>query len=160
MKKHRLEKITIGRGDAKTEYTLAADLMGKPRDLLTDADDVVYDDERLDCVVVREDLPEDETEANPVFRVGKGEEFALPSGRIFVRMRDKQPLEDLEQQLDAAGFSIERINAWAPYSGWVVAKSGRIIRALENVSRISTDLNAHVEPEMITTRHYKPSTRR
>ena len=61
--------------------------------------------------------------------------------------------------IERAGFRIERVNEWAPYSGWLTPASERAADALSEAATLARLLNVRAEPEMITARRFKPSSR-
>lgn len=155
MDRSESNKITVGRGRTKTVYTRVDGLVGKSRKRLSADDEVILDDEQFDQVIIRARTSESETEAMPVFRIGNTAEFAMPTGRLFVRIRNRAPLQDSREQIDKEGFRIDRINAWAPHSGWLAPKGHALKHALSKLSTMEGKLDADVEPEMIATRHFK-----
>ena len=116
------------------------------------------DEDTIGDEIAVADLPAG-NELLPVYQAGESGEYAMPSGRLFVRMMKRFRLIDRADDLERIGFRIDRVNDWAPHSGWIVADNGDASRALAMANRLSGMLDAIVEPELVSMRHFKPRNR-
>ena len=156
--------IRIGRGRRQTEYVRADDFVCKPSEQLTSDDDLVSSSDELGYAIVRQtndraaDYPDD-SPRRPVYRVGKTDAVAIPTGRLFVRLPKRNTLKNNADILDSLGMRVDAQNAWAPHTGWVVLKSGNVADAISRVDAVAERLDARVEPELLSVRKKRTSTR-
>jgi hypothetical protein len=159
------ETFRIGRGRRQTEYVRADDLVGKPRNQISSDDELVVSSEQLDCAVVRDtsDRLVDYSQPGsprPVYRIGKTNEVAIPTGRLFVRLPKHNTLESNTEILEGFGMRVDSQNSWAPHTGWVIPTSGNIAEAISQVEAVAERLGARVEPELVSLRAKRTSTPR
>jgi hypothetical protein len=92
-------------------------------------------------------------EVGPVYSVGPGGPLAVPSGRVFVRLRENLQASEQRDHFAAAGFEIESTPSYAPHAAWLRPAEGGVghaLRALPALERIPGVV--HVEPQMLLAR--------
>lgn len=144
--------LRIGSVRQQTEYTLADDLVGKSSEQLLPEDDVVIDLKQLDCIVVKDSAcgaMRRTKSARPVYRVGDTDSVVIPTGRLFVRLAADSRIDEKTDELKAFGLEIDKLNLWAPNTGWVRPSDNDVARALAEIDDVATRLVAHVEPELV-----------
>lgn len=94
----------------------------------------------------------------PVFSAGKEGPLAVPTGRVFIRLRDGVRPEQRRAELATAGFEIERTLPYAPNAAWLRPTNGGVAEALSRIGRLEAlpDM-AHVEPQMLLDRDFRRS---
>ena len=100
---------------------------------------------RIACAAVR-----------PVYRTVDGGELTVPTGRVFVRMREGESIAQRRTEIEAAGFKLEDVPKYAPHAGWIRPKSesiGEAVRGLDRV-RVISGVEA-VEPQMLSIRGWR-----
>lgn len=86
----------------------------------------------------------------PLYSPKDSPSYAVPTGRLFVRVADGEEIAVLRDSFDNAGFRIEEIPPYAPHSAWVVARSGDLSDALAGLRRLASVPGVeHVEPELL-----------
>jgi hypothetical protein len=79
--------------------------------------------------------------------------WAVPTGRLFVRVAQGKRISAHRDAIEAAGFGIEKIPDFAPHSARVVALSGNPADALSRIERLTAVPGiVHVEPELLRAR--------
>jgi hypothetical protein len=89
-------------------------------------------------------------ETSPVYSLQPDGLLAVPTGRVFVRMRPDVKFADHERDFRDAGYEIDQMVPYAPNAGWLRPLSSSIassLRGLDNLSLISGVENT--EPQML-----------
>jgi hypothetical protein len=85
----------------------------------------------------------------PVYRRSGGS-LAVPTGRVFVRFGEGEPVRARTSDLEAAGFEVEEVPGYAPHAAWVRPASGRVADALAGLDRLRRVQGVeHVEPQLV-----------
>lgn len=88
-------------------------------------------------------------QTGPVYTLGKGGSFAVPTGRIFVRLASGR-FEDHATDFRNAGYEIDQTISYAPSAGWVRSLSRSIASSLAHLDRLHTIPGVeNVEPQML-----------
>ncbi len=92
----------------------------------------------------------------PVYRPeGKGPPAAA-TGRVLIRLEEGQALERRRSDIEAAGYRIDRLLAYAPHAGWLTAADGNLATALSALAALRRIPDVvSVEPQLLM-----PSARR
>jgi hypothetical protein len=89
----------------------------------------------------------------PVYRIEPGGQPAVPTGRVFVRLREGQPASEQHDDFAQAGYVIENIPAWAPHTAWLRPATGGIVAALNGIERLRSLTGVeNVEPQLLRPR--------
>lgn len=93
----------------------------------------------------------------PVYRQMPGGEFAVPTGRVFVRFDERDSATRHEKELGAAGYRIEQVPSYAPHAAWLRPASGSVADALRRLGGVEKLASVeHVEPQLLTTPAVRP----
>jgi hypothetical protein len=105
------------------------------------------------AVVPKSPAVEAAEDVRPVYRIEPGGHPAVPTGRVFVRLREGEPANERNDDFARAGYVIENIPAWAPHTAWLRPASGGIVAALNGMERLRslTDVE-NVEPQLLRPR--------
>jgi hypothetical protein len=86
----------------------------------------------------------------PVYRRAPGGGVAVPTGRAFVRFAPGERAEDHRAELEASGYRLEDVPAYAPHAAWIRHRSGDVATALRGIPRVERiPAVAHVEPQFL-----------
>jgi hypothetical protein len=97
-------------------------------------------------------------ELTPVYALPSGPP-SVPTGSIFVRLREGMPFESRRADFERVGYRIVRTVSYAPHAGWLAGTS--IARSLGDLPRLlDLDDVVNVEPEMLTPAARKSSAAR
>ncbi len=89
----------------------------------------------------------------PVYTLPPGGAPAVPTGRIFIRFKEKIPVEQRLQEIEQAGYEIVQRLEYAPHAAWLQARSGEIADALTDISALERIADVeNVEPQMVLQR--------
>jgi hypothetical protein len=92
----------------------------------------------------------------PVYSAGPQGPLAVPTGRVFVRFADGTRAEERRGDLEALGFTVERVLSYAPNAVWVTPTRGGPARALEQFEAIASLPGVvHAEPQLLLERARK-----
>jgi len=81
---------------------------------------------------------------------------AVVTGRIFFRLHDNLALESARDAIEALGFVIAEVPAYAPHSAWLMPRSGNVCDALSKlVSLRALPGAAHAEPQLLRPKSWK-----
>lgn len=94
----------------------------------------------------------------PVYAAGEGGPIAVPTGRVFVRLREGVKPDERRADLAGAGFEIERTLPYAPGAVWLRPIEDGVGAALNGLASLEAlpDV-AHVEPQMLLERAFRTS---
>ena len=91
--------------------------------------------------------------SGPVYTNASGTSFAVPTGRVFLRLHEGHKVEALRDALERAGFVIEQVPVYAPHAAWLMPESGDVASALSALPQLAQlDAVASVEPELLARR--------
>lgn len=86
----------------------------------------------------------------PVYRRVPGGGLAVPTGRAFVRFAVEDRAEGHRAELEASGYRLEDVPAYAPHAAWIRHRSGDIATALRTIGSVERIPGvAHVEPQFL-----------
>jgi hypothetical protein len=92
----------------------------------------------------------------PVYAGARNSTPAVVTGRIFFRLRDDLALESVREAIEALGFVIAEIPAFAPHSAWLSPRSGSVADALSKLASLRTLPGAaHAEPQLLRAKSWK-----
>lgn len=105
---------------------------------------IVRDDARAHALVTPG------TTLSPVYARASGGRLAVPSGLVFVRLRQGTLAEARRAELERAGYGIDSIPAHAPQSAWLRSLSGDVAMSLGGMEALAAlEGVENVEPQMI-----------
>ena len=89
-------------------------------------------------------------ELGPVYTLQPGGSPAVPTGLVFIRLRDGVPIAASEAEITNAGYEIAERVEYAPNAAWLRARSGDIADALKGIERLTSIPDVeNVEPQML-----------
>jgi len=92
----------------------------------------------------------------PSYELAGGGGAATPTGRVLVRFADAPTRERRTKDIEAAGYRIEEVLAYAPQAAWVRARSGDAAESLSKLARLEAIPGVEeVEPQMLRPRALK-----
>lgn len=101
------------------------------------------------------DSPPD-AELLPVYARAKNSTPAVATRRIFLRLQEHTAVDSVRGDIEALGFKIVDIPAYAPHSAWLEPHSGRVDDALSKLGLLrALPGAAHVEPQLLRPRSWK-----
>ncbi len=104
-------------------------------------------------IAVFEGEPPAADDVGPVYRDRSGGELCVPTGRLFVRCAEDDDFAAKTDAVEAAGYAVVEVPAYAPHCAWLVARSGRIEDALNGIPGLEEiDGVVNVEPQMLRRR--------
>ena len=111
---------------------------------------------RLHAQDVELEVPEHDVLITAVYSLQPSGLLYVPTGRIFIRLKEDKRLQELSGALQALAFVIVDIPDYAPHSGWLEHRSGEIHRALTELIRLKRleDVE-NIEPQMLSSRSYR-----
>ncbi len=87
---------------------------------------------------------------SPVYAAAGSDALAVPTGQLFVRLRQGLVVADMRAELERTGCVIARELDHAPEAAWLRARSGSIAEALGCVARLRGLAEvANVEPQLL-----------
>ena len=97
-----------------------------------------------------------QTLQQPSYELPGGGPAATPTGRVLVRFADPGTLEQRRGDIEAAGYEVEEVLAYAPQAAWVRARSGNTAESLTRLGRLEQIPGIEeVEPQMLRARALK-----
>jgi hypothetical protein len=136
------------------EFELRADLRSVRRGAGKTAALAVMGDDEGGTLAVYEGAPRGNDA--PVYAVGKGGPLAVPTGLIFVRLKEGVRPEARRAEFANAGFRIARTLPYAPNAAWLRATRGGVEAALSRLESLSKVPGVvHAEPQMLLERALK-----
>lgn len=89
----------------------------------------------------------------PVYALQPGGSLTVPTGRVFVRLKEGVSLDERLEEIAEAGYELERRIEFAPHTGWLRPRSGEIADALTGIPRLERIAGfENVEPQMLMQR--------
>lgn len=89
----------------------------------------------------------------PVYVNATGTSFAVPTGRVFLRLREGESAETLRSAIAGVGLRIAQIPAYAPHAAWLEPATGDIAAGLAALPALRTLAGVEsVEPELLQRR--------
>jgi hypothetical protein len=86
----------------------------------------------------------------PVYALQPGGAPAVPTGLVFIRLRDGVRVGEREEEMKKAGYEIAERLDYASNAAWLRARSGNIADALEGIDALKEIPDAEdVEPQML-----------
>src|SRR5262245_38533375 len=86
----------------------------------------------------------------PVYELGPGGSLAVPTGLVFIRLRDGIDAASRQREIEQAGFELKDIVPYAPNAAWLKARSGSIADSLTGISKLTALADVEsVEPQML-----------
>jgi hypothetical protein len=120
--------------------------------------DIQFDSDE-DRLTVRRKQPDESISASsnsrisPVYRLGDRGPLAVPTGKVFVRFKDRDSLEKHRKEIERAGFKVVQSLPYAPQAGWVEPSSGKIEDAITRFDTLNQIRGVEaVEPQMLLER--------
>ena len=87
---------------------------------------------------------------SPVYSLEPGGSLAVPTGLIFIRLRDGLAIDERLEEIKRAGFEITERLAYAPNAVWLRANSNLIADALKGIDKLKEIPDVeNVEPQML-----------
>jgi hypothetical protein len=89
----------------------------------------------------------------PVYYTGDSRTLAVPTGRLFVRLKKGLRAESKEAAFARAGYAIADIPSYAPNAAWLAPARGSIADSLARIGRVERIAGVvNVEPELLQPR--------
>ncbi len=89
-------------------------------------------------------------EPGPVYTLQPGGAPAVPTGLVFIRLRNGLPIDGSEAEIKKAGYEIAERVEYASNAAWLRARSGNIADALKGIERLKSMPDVeNVEPQML-----------
>jgi hypothetical protein len=138
------------------EYRLADDLVALHRradKTLAASADVVA--ELPEAVVVRRGAKKtaERGGTGPVYHAGDPRTLAVPTGKLFVRLKKGLRASARRTAFARAGYEIVGSPSYAPNAAWLAPATGTIAEALSNIGRVERIAGVvNVEPELLRQR--------
>ena len=89
-------------------------------------------------------------ELGPVYTLQPGGSPAVPTGLVFIRLRDGVPIDGGEAEIKKAGYEIAERVEYASNAAWLRARSGNIADALKGIESLNSIPEVeNVEPQML-----------
>ncbi|BAY37609.1 hypothetical protein NIES2111_19480 [Nostoc sp. NIES-2111] len=93
---------------------------------------------------------------SPVYTLQNGGTLAVPTGMVFIRFAESVDIASQQTAINQAGYEVAQTLAYAPHTGWLRAKTGKIADALTGMSQLAAIPNVeNVEPQMLTERQLR-----
>jgi hypothetical protein len=91
-----------------------------------------------------------------VYRAPGSQDFAVPTGRVFLRFAEGIAASDRKADVARAGYRIAALLDYADNAAWVESADGEIASALHGLDRLAAIAGvAHVEPQLLSPRALK-----
>jgi hypothetical protein len=89
----------------------------------------------------------------PAYALEDGPGRAVPTGRVYLRFRTGVQAESRRSEMEAAGFTLDRLVPYAPHTVWLKASSDNPAEALARIGMLADLPDVEwVEPQMISPR--------
>jgi hypothetical protein len=86
----------------------------------------------------------------PVYSLDPRGRLAVPTGRIFLRLRDSARMVERRAAIESAGYRVDEIPAYAPQAAWLTSRTGDIADALGRLGLLEALADVeNVEPQML-----------
>jgi hypothetical protein len=91
-----------------------------------------------------------------VYREPGSQDFAIPTGRVFMRFAEGIVAADRKAHIERAGYRIAALLDYAENAAWVESAEGDIAAALHGLDRLAAIAGvAQVEPQLLSPRALK-----
>lgn len=91
-----------------------------------------------------------------VYRETGSQDFAIPTGRVFMRFAEGIAAADRKPDIERAGYRIAALLDYAANAAWVEPTDGDIAAALHGLDRLAAIAGVdHVEPQLLSPRALK-----
>ena len=81
---------------------------------------------------------------------------AVPTGLIFIELKEGQPIEKKRELLLSKGYLIQEILKYAPHCAWLVSDQGDIAEALNHMQNLTQVPEVqNVKPQLLQPRSFK-----
>ena len=89
-------------------------------------------------------------EVRPVYTLQPGGMPAIPTGQVFISYSDGIAASEHREEIEGAGYVIDRFLDYAPQAAWLKARSGKVEDALKGIAALEqiADL-VTIEPQML-----------
>ena len=122
---------------------------------------VLYKLEKEQITVVSGDpdkikFPEESFAWTPVYGHDDEDLPAVPTGLIFIELKEGQPIGKQRELLLSKGYIIQEILKYAPHCAWLVSNKGDIAEALNhmpNLKQVPDVIN--IKPQLLRPRSFK-----
>lgn len=113
-----------------------------------------FEPERISVLSGAPPLPLDPNQSvSPVYAASGRDALAVPTGQLFVRLRQGVAVADVRAELEQTGCVIAKELDHAPEAAWLRARSGSIAEALGCVARLrGLAVVENVEPQLLMQR--------
>jgi hypothetical protein len=92
----------------------------------------------------------------PVYAAAKNSTPAVVTKRIFLRLEEHTPVDEVRDSIEALDFRIDDIPAYAPHCAWLEPKSGRVDDALSKLEMLrALPRVVNAEPQVLRPRDWK-----
>lgn len=90
-------------------------------------------------------------EVIPVYRLqNQSGQIAIPTGKIFLRLKENVSVRSVEAELAHLGYEIEQLVKGAPHAAWLTACDGSITASLSQLETLAMLRNVeNYEPQML-----------
>jgi len=80
----------------------------------------------------------------------------VPTGLIFIELKEGQPIEKKRELLLSKGYLIREILKYAPHCAWLVSDQGDIAEALNHMQNLTQIPDVqNVKPQLLQPRSFK-----
>ena len=101
-------------------------------------------------------LDEVSTICTPVYGRDENDLPAVPTGLIFIELKEGQSIEKQRDLLLSKGYLIREIPKYAPHCAWLVSDQGNISDALNNLPNLMQVPDVqNVKPQLLQPRSFK-----
>jgi hypothetical protein len=92
----------------------------------------------------------------PVYRGDSGEDLAVVTGRIFLRLDEGREAAGATERVASMGLRVAEILPYAPNAAWLEPASGKVADGLARLDELRALPGvAHVEPQILRPRAWK-----
>jgi hypothetical protein len=147
----RAIRVKAERGEAS--YELAEDLIAVHGAGPSPGADLVFEGGEIAVEPLAEHGPAQRRSGvlGPVYRRKPGGAVAVPTGRVFVSFCARERAEGHRAELEASGYRLEEVPAYAPQAAWVRHRSEDIAAALRDLDRLERIPGVEgVEPQILS----------
>jgi hypothetical protein len=151
-------QLSIGSGDAAASFVLAPEHVALHGiDAATDLDGAAPAFTAEGVAVVARSAPReprgDSVRTGPVYVNASGTSFAVPTGRVFLRLAAGGDVSAQRDAIANAGFAIAEVPEYAPHAAWLEPTAGDIAAALAALPALKRIAGVEsVEPELLQRR--------
>lgn len=93
------------------------------------------------------------SEVRPVYSLQPGGTPAVPTGQVFIRLKEGVAVGERLREIEQAGYGIAQNLEYAPHAAWLRARSGEISDALTGIPDLEKIADVeNVEPQMLMQR--------